>query len=955
MFRRACNRCVIAGCLAIGSLLSSFSHALGEPSWLVNSSKNAFVLVGKNSQASLYVGNQEWPGVIRAAKNLQTDIKKVTARDLSLSAQAASLASHAVIIGTIGKDPLIDALIAADKIDVSDIQGKWDAYSVQVVKNPLPHVKQALVIVGADKRGTTYGIYSLSEQIGVSPWYWWADVPVKTRAHVFIKPQLQIADMPVVKYRGIFLNDEAPALTNWVQEKYGDYNADFYVHVFELLLRLKSNFLWPAMWNNAFADDDPRNMLLADEMGIVMSNSHHEPMMRADKEWNRYGKGAWEYSTNPKALYKFWEEGARRHANLESMFTLGMRGQEDTPMSEGDNIELLETIVRDQREILSQQFGPENLSKVPQVWALYKEVQGFYERGMRVPDDVTLLWCDDNWGNLRRLPTPEERRRAGGAGIYYHFDYVGGPRSYKWINSTTVAKIWEQMHLAYTFDANKIWVVNVGDLKPMEYPIEFFLRMAWSPKAWPKERLAEFGELWAAREFGEKYAARIAALVEGYSHHNQNRKPELLDAKVYSLQHYREAERVNAELAALDLEAQTLHDALAPEYRAAFYQLVQFPVAATANLHALYHAQARNHLYAAQGRADTNDYAQAVEQHFARDQALTDTYHQLLDGKWNHMASQPHIGYVYWNQPEANTQPTTHHYQPHARAEMGIALEGQDTAWPTPAPHALDRFDPFGAKSRYLEIFNRGSAPFTFVAKTSAPWIILDNTSMQVVKNHRINVSIDWSRAPKGEHSGYIAIKGPSWGEARIAVSILNPIAPKKLRGFVEGDGVVSMNAANFTAAGGNPNFAWEVVPGHGRTRGAISPYPLTDFSFEHAKKAPYVDYQFHLWQGGDITIDYYFAPSLGFVPGRGLRVAAQLNDGTAEILDLAADTSDATWQEAVKQDVRVLRTAHLKVPAGTQTLRISMVDSGISLQKIVVNAGGLKPSYLGPPESLRY
>lgn len=955
MFIKSCCKWIGAGCLVISGLFSSVAFALGEESWLAKNAKSGnFILVGASSKASLYIGETDWPGVKRAAKNLQTDITKVTQQELSLVATAQMLSSSAVIIGTLGKDSLIDQLVAENKIDVSEIEGKWDAFSVQLVKNPLPNVKQALVIVGADKRGTTYGIYSLSEQIGVSPWYWWADVPVKQKKHLFIKNNLHIVDMPTVKYRGIFLNDEAPALTSMVKEKFGDYNAEFYVHVFELLLRLKGNFLWPAMWNSAFADDDVNNMLLADEFGIVMSNSHHEPMMRADKEWNRYGKGAWEYSTNPKELYKFWEEGARRHANYESIFTLGMRGQEDTPMSEGDNVELLETIVRDQRKILSAQFGQENLNKVPQVWALYKEVQGFYERGMRVPDDVILLWCDDNWGNLRRVPTPDERRREGGAGIYYHFDYVGGPRSYKWINSTTTAKIWEQMHIAYTFDANQIWVVNVGDLKPMEYPIEFFLNMAWSPKAWPKERLPEFGVLWAEREFGAKHAKRIAAIVDGYAKHNQRRKPELQDASVYSLLNYREAERVTAEINAFAQEAEAIYQDLAPEYRDAFFQLVLFPTKASANLTAMYYAQAQNLLYAQQGRATANSYAEKVREHFAIDAALTEQYHSLQGGKWNHMASQSHIGYVYWNQPEANTLPMTAQYEPHSAAEMGIAVEGSVQAWPTPGQHRLS-FSPYGQQNRFIDIFNRGSQPYNFVAKTTAPWIILDNTSMQVTDNRRINVSIDWRKAPKGEHIEYILVKGPSWGEAKIAVSIFNPNAPKKLRGHIEGDGFVSIEAEHFARTGGNANFTWQVIPQHGRTLSSISPYPLSDFSFEDTSKAPYVEYDFHLWKGGEIAIDYYFAPSLGFVPDRGLRVAVSLNGEAPHIIDLTADNSDKTWEEAVKQDVRILTTSHLKVPAGTQQLRVFMVDSGISLQKIVVNAGGLKPSYLGPEESLRF
>ena len=244
---------------------------------------------------------------------------------------------------------------------------------------------------------------------------------------------------------------------------------------------MRANFLWPAMWGNAFNDDDAVNPLLANEYGIVVGTSHHEPMMRAHDEWRRYGSGPWNYATNAEALRTFWTGGVRRTAAFENIITLAMRGDGDEPMSREANVALLERIVADQRAIIAQELK-RDVTTVPQVWALYKEVQEYYEKGMRVPDDVTLLWSDDNWGNIRRLPTAEERNRSGGSGVYYHFDYVGGPRSYKWLNTIPIAKIWEQMNLAYRYGANRIWIVNVGDIKPMEFPIQFFMDYAWNPE-----------------------------------------------------------------------------------------------------------------------------------------------------------------------------------------------------------------------------------------------------------------------------------------------------------------------------------------------------------------------------------------------------------------------------------------------------------------------------------------
>lgn len=949
-----------ASCLL---LFCSYAQALGEKSWLTESARNNLVIADSKNFSGLIIDRHDFPGVLRAARNLQTDIEKVTGKKPALDHTIGDKTTQAIIIGTLGKSQLIDQLVATQKINLSKIHNQWDAYQIQVVEKPLPNITRALVIVGANKRGTMYGIYSLSEQIGVSPWYWWADVPIAKKDTLIIDKKTHIVEIPKVKYRGIFLNDEAPALTNWVAEKYGNYNHQFYENVFELLLRLKANFLWPAMWNNAFADDDPQNMILADEYGIVMSTSHHEPMMRADKEWNRYGKGAWEYSKNPENLYNFWVDGVKRNKPYESIYTLGMRGQQDEPMSEGENIGLLEKIVHDQREILANQFGKDQLTQVPQVWALYKEVQGFYERGMRVPDDVILLWCDDNWGNIRRLPTPEERKRAGGAGVYYHFDYVGGPRSYRWINTVSIAKIWEQMNLAYEYDANQIWIVNVGDLKPMEYPIEFFLRMAWNPETWPKERIPEFAQLWAEREFGNTYAKDIAEIMTGYTRHNLRRKPELQDASIYHQLHYAEADRITAEIKTYAARAEKIYAQLPPEKRNAFYQLVLFPTKASATITALYDAQAKNHLYAQQARASTNIYADKVRELFAADAALEQEYHQLNSGKWNHFMSQPHIGYSNWNNPPEDTLPVVHRYEPHNAEEMGIAVEGMASAWPSPGNYQLGRFDPFGKQSRTLTIFNKGKKSFTALAQTNQPWIIINHTSVQVDTETQLQVSIDWSKLPKGEHAGRIQITGTGWGGASIGVSAFNPgIKPAALKGkgFVEADGVIAIEAEHFqrqhaVALDDGQTLRWETIPEHGRTLSSLSVYPLTDHHFADATKAPYVEYDFFTLKDADLTVQGLFAPSWPMFPEHGLRYAVAIDGETPQVLDLTADMSGATWEETARTDVRMASSKHKTIKAGAHKLRIYSLDPGVTLQKIVIDTGGLLPSYLGPEESRRY
>ncbi|HWP40820.1 MAG TPA: glycosyl hydrolase 115 family protein, partial [Tepidisphaeraceae bacterium] len=591
-----------------------------------------FALAQPGQVAGLYADQEnDYAGVLRAVGDLRADLQRVTGQTPQITHDASRLSRHMVIIGTIGRSALIDRLIHQGRLDVSGVRGRWEAFVIQVLPEPMPGVAAALVIAGSDRRGTIFGIYDLSEQIGVSPWYWWADVPVRRHDAIFVRPGTCTRQQPAVKYRGIFLNDEEPALSGWVWEKFGDYNHRFYVKVFELILRLKGNYLWPAMWGSAFNEDDPLNPRLAHEYGIVMGTSHHEPMLRSQQEWKRHGSGPWNYATNAEALRAFWEEGITRNRRFESIITIGMRGDGDEPMSQEANVALLQRIVADQRRIIAERINPD-VTQVPQLWALYKEVQEYYEKGMRVPEDVTLLWCDDNWGNIRRLPTEAERQRPGGAGIYYHFDYVGGPRSYKWLNTVPISRIWEQMNLALEHGAERIWIVNVGDLKPLEFPIEFFLRMAWDPRAWPKHKLGDYTRAWAQREFGCGHADTIADIIAKYTKYNGRRKPELVEPDTFSLLHYNEADRVLAEWKQIVDAAERIYDQLPDDSRDAFYQLVLHPTKASALVTEINMTAGRNRLYAGQGRASANDLALRVQKLFQQDEELTRYYNRELGG-----------------------------------------------------------------------------------------------------------------------------------------------------------------------------------------------------------------------------------------------------------------------------------------------------------------------------------
>jgi hypothetical protein len=926
------------------------AYALGAPRYFADTpGAGAFALVQGGAAAPLLVCPADWPGVVRAVGDLSDDIKRVTyVQSAVIQKVSGPRDQDVVLIGTIGKSAEIDDLIRRHKLDVSGLAGKWESAVTTIVDHPIRGIRRALVIAGIDKRGTIFGIYDLSEQIGVSPWYWWADVRVPHRSQLYVEPGRHMQEEPAVKYRGIFLNDEAPSLTGWVNEKFGGYNSQFYVHVFELLLRLKANFLWPAMWNSAFAADDPLNAKLADEYGIVMGTSHEEPMMRAEKEWARANQGPWDYSTNSKAIDDFWRARMQRDKSYEQIVTLGMRGINDTAMSAATNTEALERIVADQREILKETVNP-NLTKVPQVWALYKEVQAYYDKGMRVPDDVTLLWSDDNWGNLRRLPTPEERKRSGGAGIYYHFDYVGGPRSYKWLNTYSITKVWEQMNLALEYGADRIWVVNVGDLKPMEFPIEFFLSMAHSPKQWGKDNLEEFTRMWVAREFGADHTAEIASAIDDYTRYNSRRKPEQFEPTTFSLTNYGEADRVDREWRDLSERVDKVATELPEQERASFFELVQYPVDACATVAEMYIAAGRNALEARLGVAKANSDAAETRALFARDAALSAAYnHTLLNGRWDHMMDQTHIGYTSWREPPLNAMPAVTEVQVPETGGIAVVTERGP-----PIRQSLGTFDSVAQQARTIKLFNRGSTPAGYTVTTSAPWIHVSRSEGSVALEDGLEVRVDWKTAPLEHASGTVTV-APRGGvpiQVQLESLQLAGVTRENPQGFVESDGYVAIEAADTTLRTGDGVVHWEELPGFGETRSAMTIFPVTAAS--NLNSAAGLHYRVYLSDHGEFSMQAVLAPTLNFVPGRGLRFAVSVDDGQRTVVDALEQNTQKDWEEAVSDGVKKVSIALSIAAPGYHTLTVWAVDPGVVLERIVLSHGQLLPSYLGPPESL--
>jgi hypothetical protein len=961
------------------------TFAIGGKSYVrFENGKGRFPLSSSGKSAPLCVSSKDYPGVLAILKNFQNDIESVSDARPEILVDSLPHSEKLVLVGTIGRSPLMDKLVQGRKLDVKGIAGQWEAFLIQAVDRPFPGVDQALVIAGSDKRGTMYGMFDVSQRIGVSPWYWWADVPVKHHKNIFILRGRHTDGPPSVKYRGIFLNDEAPDLSNWIYAKFGtvpvsqnppippniaNYGHQFYTKLFELILRLKGNYLWPAMWNNAFNEDDPENPRLADEYGIVMGTSHQEPMLRAQKEWDRrylHSLGTWNYAKYPDTLQEFWRDGIRRNKEYESIITIGLRGANDTPMAPGGpeaNMALLEKIVGVQRDILAEEMNPD-VTKVPQLWCLYKEVLDFYKAGMRVPDDVTLLWPDDNWGDVRRLPTAEERARSGGAGVYYHFDYHGGPRSYQWINANPIAKIWDQMSLAKKYGADRIWIVNVGHFKGYEFPLEYFMDLAWNAKRWTNNNINEYTRLWAEREFGPKYAKQIADIISRYTKYNGRRKPELLSPTTYSLVNYQEAERVIADFKSIATKAEEINGKLPEAMRDAFFELVLFPAKACEIVNELYVAAGKNALYFKQGRASANDEAAKTNELFQADTSLMGYFNRTFkDGKWDHFMDQSHLGYTNWRDPPTNSLRAIHLSEINVSdsAEMGVAVEGSESSWPDSAETiaVLPGFDVFNRQTHYVEVFNRGKTPFNFRAQAVEPWIRLSSTEGKVEDQTRIWVSIDWSKAPKNKSQGAVKVSGTG-RNVTVRVDAFNPATPerKSLHGFVEGEGFVAIQAEHYTKKTDFGTNRWIKIEDYGHTASAMRTTAQVNApSATPGKDSPCLEYQIYLFTTGKVDVEGIFSATLNFMPDRGLRYAVSFDNETPEVVtlvpqDFSAQNGNRDWEESVEDNGRFSHTTHTIARPGNHTLKIWMVDPGVVLEKIVVDAGGVRPSYLGPPES---
>ncbi len=973
-----------------------------------------FPLVAGGVAAPIVVDDGDHAGVVRVVGDLRTDIAKVTGVTPAVSFDTVPAGRAPVIVGTIGKSTLIDAMIASGKLDVRGVRGKWETTIEQVVENPLPGVRRAFVIAGSDQRGTIFGAYETSKQIGVSPWHFFDDVPARQAKALWVLPGRHTQGTPAVKYRGFFINDENPATGTWAPGYFGPgkapgfpngFNADYYAKVFETMLRLKANYLWPAVWGRAFAEDDPLNHATATRYGVVMGTSHEAPMMRGIEEWNRHaangtdpygGNGEWSFRRNREAIIEYWREGARRMRDegFEGVITLGMRGNGDVSLPDGDGVDLMSDIIDTQRQILAE-FG---LQEAPQVQTLYKEVQRYWDRGYRPPDDVTVVFCDDNWGNMRKLPDQSLPARPGGYGMYYHFDYVGDGRNYKWVDTVNLANTWEQLNLTYSYGVDRLWMVNVGDLKNEELPTQFFLDFAWDPKSIPLHGIDDWERGYAAQNFGPAHADAIADVLARYGFLQSRRKPELLNRRIttdptkdptktedfvvyddqgnpFTLTDYREMDRVTAEWQQLAARAERLRGKLPAGYDDAYYQLVYYQVKATANLYRLRHAEFTNILYAAQGRAATNRLAAETEARFAEDQAMSAYYNtELAGGKWAGWQTQPKIGYgnaarynnAGWQQPQTDNHvalpdeifPYVKRIEIPAAAQMGVAVDGSEQWWAAGAstPAVLPTFSPYQSQpAQYIEVFNRGAEAFDYRITSAQPWVQVRPARGRVDEQVRATVRVDWSKAPKGVTDVPLTVTGPG-GSVTVTATVDNSLPRSAAKGFVEANGYVSILADHWTRRTGT----WKVIPDIAKTGNGVTPWPPTAPSVTPGGDSPRLEYTMTTTSSGPVKVQAMLSPRNNVLPGDGLKYAISVDDAPPQIVNITASTGaddggmNRQWERHTSDNVNITVTTHTIDRPGTHTLKVWRVDPTVIVQKLVVDTGGVKYSYLGPPESRR-
>ena len=949
--------------------------------------KYAFTLASPRQTAAILYDASDAAVVKRAAELFAADVEAVTGRYPRVTS-AAGETGPAVIVGTVGGSALIRRLAEAGKIDTAPLEGAWERYLIQTVANPLPGIRKALVIAGSDRRGAAYGLFTLSELIGVSPWYWWADVPVKKHAALHVDAPPTYSQTPSVRYRGIFLNDEDWGLTPWASQTFeperGNIGPRTYAKVCELLLRLKANYLAPAMHPVSTSFNQiPENKLVADTFAIVMGSTHCEPLLlNTASEWDTKTMGPWNYDKNKEGINRVLTQRVRENSPYENVYTLALRGLHDGAMSTTlpmhEKVRMLQQALLDQRRILAENID-RPVETVPQAFTPYKEVLEIYSNGLELPDDITIVWPDDNYGYMKRLSGVREQRRTGRSGVYYHVSYLGVPHSYLWFSTTPPSLMYEELRKAYDTTADRLWLLNCGDLKGSEMQVSLFLDMAWDIGRFTADNVVTYPARWLAGIFGEAYYDRLEAMTREHLRLAFPRKPEYmgwgyhwnrfdhnceqLTDTDFSFTNYDEAQRRLEAYRQLGARAEALLHEIGDEARPAFYQLVYYPLRGAELMNRMTLGGQRNRWYARQGRAATNAVRDEVQRCYDSLQVITRGYNSLLGGKWNHMMSmrQNYDGVsAYFNLPHLATHDAA------GAPRLALQVAGEDVTGAR-AFHALPAFDNYLRRTYPVEIYNRGGGTLAWTAHASEPWVVLSKSAGKTADEERITVGIDWEKAPSGNAvPAQIVFRAGEQSE-KVLVSLFNPTAPSRaeLRGiYVENNGCVSIPAAGCHRVRENDRIKITAVEDLGIEGPALQlGDPTAPLQIFRSRDVPCAEYDFYAFDAGSVDVYTYVLPTFPLHADRDFRIGENTNTDTkysVQIDDGALATPSSShveysqvWFESVLRNCAVNKsTLHIDKP-GRHTLRIRVGDPGIVLQKIVLDFGGMKRSYLGPQSTL--
>lgn len=949
--------------------------------------KYAFTLASPRQTATILYDASDAAVVKRAAELFAADVEAVTGRRPQVTS-ATGETGPAVIVGTVGGSALIRRLSEAGKIDTAPLEGAWERYLIQTVANPLPGIRKALVIAGSDRRGAAYGLFTLSELIGVSPWYWWADVPVKKHAALHVDAPPTYSQTPSVRYRGIFLNDEDWGLTPWASQTFeperGNIGPRTYAKVCELLLRLKANYLAPAMHPVSTSFNQiPENKLVADTFAIVMGSTHCEPLLlNTASEWDTQTMGPWNYDKNKEGINRVLTQRVRENSPYENVYTLALRGLHDGAMSTTlpmhEKVRMLQQALLDQRQILAENID-RPVETVPQAFTPYKEVLEIYSNGLELPDDVTIVWPDDNYGYMKRLSGVREQRRTGRSGVYYHVSYLGVPHSYLWFSTTPPSLMYEELRKAYDTTADRLWLLNCGDLKGSEMQVSLFLDMAWDIGRFTADNVVTYPARWLAGIFGEAYYDRLEAMTREHLRLAFPRKPEYmgwgyhwnrfdhnceqLTDTDFSFTNYDEAPRRLEAYRKLGARAEALLHEIGDEARPAFYQLVYYPLRGAELMNRMTLGGQRNRWYARQGRAATNAVRDEVQRCYDSLQVITRGYNSLLGGKWNHMMSmrQNYDGVsAYFNLPHLATHDAA------GAPRLALQVAGEDVTGAR-AFHALPAFDNYLRRTYPVEIYNRGGGTLAWTAHASEPWVVLSKSAGKTADEERITVGIDWEKAPSGNAvPAQIVFRAGEQSE-KVLVSLFNPTAPSRaeLRGiYVENNGCVSIPAAGCHRVRENDRIKITAVEDLGIEGPALQlGDPTAPLQIFRSRDVPCAEYDFYAFDAGSVDVYTYVLPTFPLHADRDFRIGENTNTDTkysVQIDDGALATPSSShveysqvWFESVLRNCAVNKsTLHIDKP-GRHTLRIRVGDPGIVLQKIVLDFGGMKRSYLGPQSTL--